>query len=218
MDTSTNTTESCSNLITSLSRNIPTAARPARIVYDAALSSSLQVEDAAETAVSTKIREAVLRKVSQIDAGLHPLSISYLRAEVRPSLTRQAALDVSRLNAFPRLLFAYASAQEDLQNLDLELRPHLAVNRTGRKRANIDAAVDVIVDRASGENDTVREAVEVLGAWATRAWAQAVMSTVGPWAIASGLREMRLQGKMRPDLRQQLRVLAGGRVPGAPLH
>jgi hypothetical protein len=44
------------------------------------------------------------------------------------------------------------------------------------------------------------------------------MSTVGPWAIASGLREMRLQGKMRPDLRQQLRVLAGGRVPGAPLH
>lgn len=203
--------------IRALASCIPPEDRPARIVYDAALLSPLQVHNAAGTHLSASVQETTMQRISGINASLLPFSISYLHAQVPPRLDQQANIDPSRLSALPRLLFAYASAQEDLQDLDLNLFPRLAVSRGGRGSADLDTSLDVLADRFGGDA-AAQAALQSLGAWSTRLWAQAVMSTIGPWAIASGLLEMRLQGKIRPDRRRQLSVLAGGPVPTVPAH
>jgi len=202
-------------VIDPLSSCLPQDAGPVRIIHDATLTRPLRIRDRAGVKLSADAHAATAELLARVDDTLGPLEIFYLGAELPSSANASAQLDAGRLGALPRLLFARAATSEALQGLDLEIHPRVRhVPGDGARRA-LNATLDVRMDDSGDHRHQSHDALSAFSDWATRTWANCVGSTLGPWLLASGIREMRLKGTIRPDRRQQLAILSGQPWPEA---
>ena len=201
-----------SDIVQPLSACLPTPAGPARLIHDATLTRPLRVRDSDGVKLAPEIRTALARPLGTLAGFLDPLTLNYLRADIDPRTGAAASLDGRRLGCLPRLLYAHAAASEHLQDVELTLRLSLQTVPTEPTPESLDTRSSVRVDDAASAEPVVSKAVRTYADFVARAWARCAATTLGPWVLASGVRDLRLTGSFRPDRRHQLAVLAGADI------
>jgi len=197
---------------------VPGEARDVMLMFDATLRRPLRLRDTAGVKLSLEHHSAAQARLAAVDALLSPLSVVYVLAKLQGEAQAGPALDAARLTHLPRVLFAHAAAVDALQGVALELRPSVRVVPGDGAARYVDAELRVCVGDATSADPDVSTAVKAYADWAAKAWAHAVGSTLAPWLLGSGVREIRLAGSIAPDRRQQLAVLAGRCPVSHPGH
>jgi len=198
--------------IPALNLCVPADVGPARLMHDATLARPLRIRDSQGVKLPPELHQAIARPLGTLDGLLHPLSLHYLRADLDPRADAAAALDGRRIGCLPRLLYAHAAAAARLQGVELSLRLSVISVPADAAPRSLDTRSDIQADETALADPAVAEAVGVYADWVARTWARCVATTLGPWVLASGIRELRLTGAFRPDHRQQLAVLAGADI------
>jgi hypothetical protein len=189
---------------------------PVRLTFDATLPRPVRLRDETGVKLPPCTHVAMTGVIGNIDAYLQPLAVHFLMAELRcRRQTEGPRLDCSKLRALQSLLFAYASTSKALQGIDIELRARLAVKQGDGASRDIDTRLDARI-AGSESDDPLTDAATRFAEWAGHTWAQFVGSTLAPWVLASGITEVRLRGKIRPDIRQQLAAVGSALDAGLP--
>jgi hypothetical protein len=201
-----------SDLVPSLTACLPTSTGKARLIHDATLTRSLRVRDSAGVKLAPEIHTALARPLGAVAGFLDPLTLNYLRADLVPCTDAMAGLDGRRISCLPRLLYAHAAASEHLQNVPLTLRLSLQTVPSEPSRQSLDTRSSVRADDEKLSEPAVSKAVQGYADFVARTWARCAATTLGPWVLASGVRDLRLIGRFLPDRRHQLAVLAGADI------
>jgi hypothetical protein len=208
----TNNQKSSATVVPALPDCLPPSAGPARLIHDTSLSRPLRVRDGDGVKLSPEIHTALARPLGAVAGFLDPLTLNYLRADIDPRTGTAAGLDGQRIGCLPRLLYAHAAASEELQNVELNLRLSLQTESSERNPQSLDTRSSVRADDATLTEPTVDKAVRSYADFVARTWARCAATTLGPWVVSSGVRDLRLVGTFVPDRRQQLAVLAGADI------
>jgi hypothetical protein len=201
-----------SDFVPSLSACVPTSTGKARLIHDATLTRSLRVRDSDGVKVAPEIHTALARPLGAVAGYLDPLTLNYLRADLVPQTGTTAGLDGRRVGCLPRLLYAHAAASEHLQDVELTLRLSLQTVPSEPKPESLDTRSSVRVNDAASAEPAVDKAVRTYADFVARTWARCAATTLGPWVLSSGVRDLRLTGSFVPDRRHQLAVLAGADI------
>jgi hypothetical protein len=208
----TNNQKSSATVVPALPDCLPPSAGPARLIHDATLPRPLRVRDNAGVRLAPEIHDALAEPLGCLTGLLDPLALHYLRADLDPRAEATTGLDGRRLGCLPRLLYAHAAASEQLQGVALTLRLSLQTVPSEPTTSTLDTRTTVQADDAALAEPAVDRAVRMYAEFVTRTWARCAATTLGPWVVSSGVRELRLTGNFVPDRRQQLAVLAGADI------
>ena len=200
------------DIVPSLTACLPTSTGPARLIHDATLTRPLCVRDSAGVKLPSEIHETLARPLGAAAGFLDPLTLHYLRADLVPRTDAMAGLDGRRIGCLPRLLYAHAAASEHLQNVKLTLRISLQTVPSEPTPKSLDTRSSVRADDEKLAEPAVGKAVQGYADFVARTWARCAATTLGPWVLASGVRDLRLVGSFVPDRRHQLAVLAGADI------
>jgi hypothetical protein len=201
-----------SNIVQPLTACLPTSGGRGRLIYDATLTRSLRVRDSDGVKLAPEIHTALARPLGALSGFLDPLTLNYLRADIDPRTGAATGLDGRRIGCLPRLLYANAAASEHLQGIELTLRLSLQTVPSEPTPKSLDTRSSVRADDATLTEPAVDKAVRSYADFVARTWARCVATTLGPWVLASGVRDLRLTGSFVPDRRHQLAVLAGADI------
>lgn len=201
-----------SDIVPSLTAYVPTSVGRARLIHDATLSRPLRVRDTAGVKLPTEIHETLARPIGAAAGFLDPLELNYLRADLSPRPDTMAGLDGRRIGCLPRLLYAHAAASEHLQGIELTLRLSLQTVSSEPTPTSLDTRSSVRANDEKLAEPAVGKAVQGYADFVARTWARCATTTLGPWVLASGVRDLRLIGRFLPDRRHQLAVLAGADI------
>jgi hypothetical protein len=205
-------TQSQSNIIPALTACLPTSAGRARLIYDATLTRPLHVRDSAGVKLTPEIHQALAQPLGALAGFMDPLELTYLRADLNPRSQTTGGLDGRYVGCLPRLLYAHAAASDPLQEVELTLRLSLQTVPSKAKARNLDTRSTVQAGETALHEPAVGRAVRTYADFVARAWARCCATTLGPWVVSSGVRELRLAGSFVPNRRHQLAVLAGGDI------
>jgi hypothetical protein len=208
----TNNQKSSATVVPALPDCLPPSAGPARLIHDATLPRPLRVRDSAGIKLAPEIHDALAEPLGCLSGLLDPLALHYLRADPDPWAGAATGLDGRRIGCLPRLLYAHAATSEQLQGVALTLRLSLQTVPSEPTTSTLDTRTTVQADDAALAEPAVDRAVRMYAEFVTRTWARCAATTLGPWVVSSGVRELRLTGNFVPDRRQQLAVLAGADI------
>jgi hypothetical protein len=201
-----------SDIVPPLTAYVPTSVGRARLIHDATLTRPLRVRDSDGVKFAPEIHTALARPLGTLAGLLDPLTLHYLRGDLDPQTPSAAGLDGRRIGCLPRLLYAHAAASEQLQDVELTLRLSLQTVPSEPSPEHLDTRSSVRADDAALAEPAVGQAIEAYAEFVARAWTRCVATTLGPWVLSSGVRDLRLVGSFVPDRRHQLAVLAGAAI------
>lgn len=201
-----------STVVPALPDYLPPSAGPARLIHDATLPRPLRVRDSAGVKLAPEIHDALAEPLGCLTGLLDPLGLNYLRADLDPQTPSAATLDGRRLGCLPRLLYAHAAASEQLQDVELTLRLSLQTVPSKPSPGILDTRSTVQAGHAALAEPAADRAVRSYAEFVARTWARCAATTLGPWVLSSGVRDLRLIGSFVPDRRHQLAVLAGANI------
>lgn len=178
------------------------------VKYNPAGTKGLRVQNRSNgRPVPGSVKANLRNAVNQLEAALEPFRVTLLRGTVEtpPRYTGQPLI-TRDVRALVALLLERAAATPGIVETGLVVTPRLVILPGGDGARDINAYVEVA---SAAENpETVHAAAETYAAHASSIWGNGVGAHLAPWAIASGLHEIRLKGEITPGVTRRPESLA----------
>ena len=177
---------------------------PVSLNYERNHRRPLHMRDADGHKVYGPVQEAAADIIRSVDELLQPFHIQFMLASLQNREGWMGApLDGFRTVCAAQLFYAAVCDFELLEGVGIDTRPSMRVVTKG-ETADIDVGFDVRANAEIMANEAKQEALRQFGEWGTGVWSKLVSELLAPWALDSGISDLRLQGTMVPDARYKL--------------
>jgi hypothetical protein len=172
---------------------------PVQITYDVSEPSAFTLHNVYGCEPDPLVAEIAAEVIDSASELLRPFEISYLSG----LLMNDESLDPVPLDGFraicgAQMLYAYACEFPELEGAIIAAIPTFSLVSRAGVEANLEVCFHVTADAATMADAVKAAAFQRYADWARKTWGKLVLSVIGPWAVDSGIEELRLRGVFVP--------------------